>query len=1414
MLPHIPLKNRGKVKRTQASRIQIVIVAGILFSLLLLNTGVAAAGTDVKTQPAIQTLNVTPAVTLQAQPANGTAVIQTLVVTPAPVVQAPSVQNPVVPDPVLQQAAIDNKVMLMHNVTTAQRFAAAKYAAEQAAKSGYNINSLTPPGPGATPHYFGPYANYANSQLPSSDGLGNVTAGTGIRKFVDSLPGLGIPNNLGQYIPVAKSDTSTYPGADYYEIGLVQYDEKMHSDINVTLLRGYVQIETAVNRGTSRHVGLFYPNSSPILNATGGQVFAYDNPHYLGPLISANRNIPVRIKFQNYLPTGTDGNLFIPVDDTVMGAGPGPNGGFYTENRATIHLHGGNTPWISDGTPHQWTTPAGENTPYPVGVSVKYVPDMDGGNEPAGTLTFYYTNQQSARLMFYHDHAYGITRLNVYAGEAAGYVIRDTAEQGLKDNGSIPSDEIPLIIQDKSFVPDATQVNATDPTWQWGNLSTPWPHTGSLWYNHVYMPLQNPSDPTNTNAMGRWDYGPWFWPPFTGFLHQPVVNPYFGQPGEPLMIPATPNPSVTPESFMDTMVVNGAVYPYVQVGQHAYRFRILNAANDRTLNLGLYYAGSNATMWSGMALSNGSAGEVNMVPANATLTPGLPADWPTDDRAGGVPDPTARGPAWIQIGTEGGFMPAPAVIPPRPVDYDLNHQYGGVVNIKNSSLLLMPAQRADVIVNFTGIPDGTKLILYNDAPAPAPGGDTRYDYYTGDPNQTPIGGAPTTFAGYAPNTRTIMQIQINSSIAPTGPAWNMTNLTAQLPAAYAQFQDKPIVPESAYNTAFNANYPDHYVNLTNTSMTFIPAVGTLPATLPIRPKAIIGDFDMEYGRLTALLGVEIPRTSTNIEARVPYGYVDPPTEIFSNSVNTTLIGSLSDGTQIWRVRNVDVDLHPLHWHMFNLQVLNRVIWDGTVVPPDASEQGWRETVSIPPLTDTIVAMRPITPDIPWELPNSIHMLNPALPAGALQPFTGLDPTRGQALVTNHMINYGWEYVYHCHILGHEEFDFMRPMPVAVAPAFPPTNLTAGWFGPNTTPHVRLTWKDNSVAETHWSIQRSLNLTNSSPWIDIARSPSSTGPQKGGFATYDDAAIAPNTSFFNTRYSYRVLATNWVGDTTVYPNSIGYPNMAVNSTPSGIANVTQLNATKIGVFRNSTLNTTLFLLDYNGNGAWNGAVVDRQYRFGISGDLPVSGNWNNNRTSKIGVFRNSTHMFYLDYDGNGTWNATLDRQYNFGLSGDKPVAGDWNNDGRSEIGVFRNSTHMFYLDYDGNGTWNGAVVDRQYNFGLSGDKPVVGDWDNDGISEIGVARNTTNSTLFYLDYNGNGVWNGAVVDRQYTFGLNIDLPVSGDWNNDGTSEIGTFRNSTKRFYLDYNGNGVWNGTVIDRQYTFGLANDTPVSGRWS
>jgi len=251
-------------------------------------------------------------------------------------------------------------------------------------------------------------------------------------------------------------------------------------------------------------------------------------------------------------------------------------------------------------------------------------------------------------------------------------------------------------------------------------------------------------------------------------------------------------------------------------------------------------------------------------------------------------------------------------------------------------------------------------------------------------------------------------------------------------------------------------------------------------------------------------------------------------------------------------------------------------------------------------------------------------------------------------------------------------------------------------------------------------------------------------------------------------------------------------------------------TKIGVFRNST---HTFYLDWNGNGVWNGAGTDRAFNFGLTGDEPVSGDWNTIGRSCIGVFRPATHKFYLDWNGNGVWDGTMtDKAYNFGLTGDEPVSGDWNTIGRSCIGVFRPSTHTFYLDWNGNGVWNGAGTDRAYNFGLTGDIPVSGDWNGIGRTCIGVFRPSTHT--FYLDWNGNGRWDGGVTDRAYNFGLTGDQPVSGDWNNIGRTCIGVFRPSTRTFYLDWNGNGVWNGASTDRAFNFGLTGDKPVSGGWS
>jgi PKD repeat protein/FtsP/CotA-like multicopper oxidase with cupredoxin domain len=1231
------------------------------------------------------------------------------------------VQTPL--DQVLQQQFDSRNVMPMRNITSEQRTAAARsmaLARGTAAKSATGLSfsrQVEGATPGGMPDYFGTTPNWALSPAP----VLNTTTGTitgGIRKFVDSLPGLGsgASNNLGKYIPTATADAAIYPGADYYEIGLVEYQEKMHSDLPPTRLRGYVQLSTA--NVTGSHIQLFYPNGTPIRDYLGNLVYAVDNPHYLGPIIVAQKDRPVRVKFTNYLPTGTDGDLMIPTDTTVMGAGQGPDGIHnYTQNRATLHLHGGATPWISDGTPDQWTTPVGENATWPKGVSVRYVPDMDNGNEPPGTLTFYYTNQQSARLMFYHDHAYGITRLNVYVGEAAGYLIQDPTEAGLVTAGTIPATQIPLVIQDKTFV-DNTTIAKLDPTWNWGTgnpKSTAM--TGDLWFPHVYMPNQNPAVLSGTNANGRWDYGPWFWPPQAAITYPAVPNPLYNPvtaPWENSVNPGTPNPSLVPEAFVDTPLVNGNLYPYLQVGEQAYRFRVLNAANDRTFNLQLYYAstpgpivaitGGNGTGASGVAIvnasgsitgititaSSGGAGyngafppsvlvfdapkhnpkgsgfagtavidnssgtvtsvnitspgigyavptvckgpgapsydnctEVSMIPAS----PGTyPSGWPTaDGRDGGWPDPNNVGPSMIQIGTEGGILPAPAIIQNRPIGYDYNRRIITVLNVLEKALFLGPAERADVIVDFSQVPTGSTLILYNDAPAPVPAFDPRNDYYTGDPDQTTSGGAPQTLPGYGPNTRTVMQFQVNSSLG-IAPAYNLANLQAQLPVAYAATQAPPIVPVDVYNTAFGGSFPaDPYLRIQATCATFIPVGQVTPITMPLQPKAIQELFTTDYGRMNAILGVEIPFTNLITQTTIPYEYADPPTEIFNMTQAGTLIGTSADGTQIWKITHNGVDTHAVHFHMFNVQVINRVGWDGQVKPPLPQELGWKDTVIMNPLEDIIVAMRPIQMTTPasWgELPNSIRALDVTRPLNtSMGQFTGIDPNGLPVTVVNHLVNFGDEYVWHCHLLGHEENDMMRTMAFASAPSKAPTGLIAGAvknITTNTTA-VFLAWRDTTITETDWTVQSGPALTG--PWTDVTRVPSATGPTTGSWAMAIDGSIPPNTTPVSY---YRVMATNVVGDSYVYASpSLGYPTVAVNSTAS----------TGVLPAANSTVATANFI------GSPTGGVAPLTVQFtDLSTGSPTGWSWSfGDSDSTNASVQSPVHTY--QYPGNYTVSLT-------------------------------------------------------------------------------------------------------------------------------------------------------------------------------
>ena len=287
------------------------------------------------------------------------------------------------------------------------------------------------------------------------------------------------------------------------------------------------------------------------------------NHMYPGPTFEARRGKPIAVQWMNDLPA----RHFLPIDPTLHGDEP-PT----PEVRTVVHLHGHKVLPDSDGYPEAWFTNG----------FVQRGPFFE-------TKIYHYPNDQQATQLWYHDHALGTTRLNIYAGLAGFYFIRDDVEDHL--NLPFGEHEIPLMIQDRFLNAD-----------------------GSLLY--------------------------------------PVVDTG-GDPDQ--QVP----PIWIPEFFGDTVLVNGKVWPFLEVEPRKYRFRILNASNARFYHLTL----------------------------NESSSHGVDLGRP--------------GPAFNQIGTDGGLLPAP---------------------VRLTDLTIGPAERFDVIIDFAGA-DGKSFVLNNDAKAPFPDGD-------------------------------------------------------------------------------------------------------------------------------------------------------------------------------------------------------------------------------------------------------------------------------------------------------------------------------------------------------------------------------------------------------------------------------------------------------------------------------------------------------------------------------------------------------------------------------------------------------------------------------------------------------------------------------------------------------------------
>ncbi|MBX7244549.1 MAG: multicopper oxidase domain-containing protein [Candidatus Sumerlaeaceae bacterium] len=679
-----------------------------------------------------------------------------------------------------------------------------------------------------------------------------------LSKFVQELR---VPGPGG--IPIAAPDRSVqFPDntvADHYTLDINQFSDTLHPDLPATTLWGYNPTQALREIGTPTQ-------------------------KHLGGIFVVQRARPIQITFRNNLPN----QHILPVDTTLMGADG-------AQNRTTVHLHGGFTTWLYDGAPFAWWDPQGDQGPSFLNNQVL----RSGEMVPANEAEYFYGNNESARMQWYHDHAVGITRLNVYAGAVSAYIIRDAFEANVlvkqyglpkfMENGGR---ELPLILQDKIFEP------SDNPSFPGSARST-----GDMWYPYIY-------------DTDRWE---------------------LGEGGDPL-----PPVSVVPESFGDTMLVNGTAFPKATVDPRRYRLRILNACQARYVNLMLF-----------------------------------------EDNRSGEPDFTKPGPDFLVIGAEGGFLARPVLVPSKPLIVDTDPMTGDrTVDPANpgGSLITGPAERWDVVVNFNGR-GGKKYILCNDAPAPYPMGDSLNDY----PNAMGQG-----------DVQVLMRFEVreDGTNIPRDPLFRITPNTP-----LAGNSRSGINPPLAGK---NPNTPTKYLNWNQ--------VTAAPLPIPNRPGIVVRQLTLNenfdnYGRLIQMLGTDTATTDGDF-SRTYADEMDP----YSAPTETPAAGS----TEVWQVVNLTGDVHPIHIHLTDAQLLSRQPFDvdtymatqqnqkGTLVftgparGPDATELGWKETFKMNPGEVTTIIMKWDLPKVPFNVPVS--------------PRTG-----------------GYEYVWHCHILDHEEHDMMRPL---------------------------------------------------------------------------------------------------------------------------------------------------------------------------------------------------------------------------------------------------------------------------------------------------------------------------------------------------------------------------------------------------
>ncbi|MHB8846709.1 MAG: FG-GAP-like repeat-containing protein [Nitrospirota bacterium] len=806
------------------------------------------------------------------------------------------------------------------------------------------------------------------------------------------------------------------------------------------------------------------------------------------------------------------------------------------------HLHGAHVQPHSDGYPEAWWLPGAPGTkgiPATYAERGTHFTQADNTNTVPGSAFYSYENTQPATTLWYHDHALGMTRLNVYAGPAGFWLIRGGANDlasglpGPAPKASVGDPnfnaavraairEVPLAIQDRSFNSD-----------------------GSLFY---------PADRS-------------FFDGFTG--------PYIGGAGTPTG-PSDISGIWNPEAFFNTMVVNGTTWPKYEVAPARYRLRLLNGCNSRTLNLSL-----------------------------STVT-----SLGTDSMPGTADDVLGTEVPFYQIGAEQGFLPQ--VVKIQTGQYTVLPGDGSIpasvaAPDPSQALLMMPAERADVIVDFTGLPNGTRIRMINTAP------------------DAPFGGFPDVAADPL-TTGQVMDFVVNDLLSQptdtaTTPVENLV-LPAEAPLGAAT---------NTRQLSLNELMSDQVcvrVDAVTGAITFLFSRAAGDPTFMADCAAAPGE---PMGPRQARMGIVTTSGANLIAVSKKWG--DGITETpFLNS------------TEIWELYNTTADAHPVHVHLVAFEVVNRqnldpnaliqgnLVVTGPTITPNPNEMGYK---------DTVVAF-----------PGQVTRIKAKFDIAGL-------------------------YVWHCHIVEHEDNEMMRPF-------------------------IVITKRPNADFDSDGKNDIAVWRPSDGNWFIIS---SSNGMQ--------------NVVNYGTNGDIPVLGDydgDGKPDIAVWRSSDG--NWFIKNTSTGVENVTNYGTTgdisvpgdydgdgktDIAVWRSSDGNW--FIIN-SATGMQN--VVN----FGTSGDIPVPGDYDGDGKTDIAVWRSSDGNWFVINSATGMQNVI-----NYGTAGDIPVPGDYDGDGKTDLAVWRSSDGNWFVKNSATGTE--SIV----NYGTTGDSVVPADYDGDGKTDIAVWRSS-------------------------------------------------------------------------------------------